>query len=200
MAGVQRVKAPVFEMEPKLDKIVEAILCVVNLGKDRGIRLTQYSIVKTLFLADRQHLNKYGRPITFDNYVAMQHGPVPNKAYNILKENGRVMKELGQRQLPWTRVAAPDISEKCYEYHQPVRAASEDILSESDLEELSVALTVVNALGFQQIRKLTHEDPAYIDAWEDDSEKNQFPMSYALLFETPNEDKAKDLSFLSRHQ
>jgi uncharacterized phage-associated protein len=154
--------------------------------------VTQYDIIKSLFLADRAHLNRYGRPITYDNYVAMKYGPVPSLAYDLLKDDP-------DGKLPWKKRAAPEIGDTCYIYEKPTRAQNEDVLSESDCGELRAALTVIKALGFHQIRKLTHEDHAYVDAWEDEGERQQFPMSYALFFDVPNDEGAKDLAFLSKH-
>ena len=58
------------------------------------MQITQYDIVKSLFLADKAHLNRYGRPITFDNYFAMKDGPVPNLAYNLLKRDNYSLRRL----------------------------------------------------------------------------------------------------------
>ena len=38
-----------------------------------------------MFFADKEHLLDYGRPITGDSYVAMEHGPVPTSTRDILK-------------------------------------------------------------------------------------------------------------------
>jgi uncharacterized phage-associated protein len=38
-----------------------------------------------MYFADRKHLEKYGRFICGDSYVAMKHGPVPSEIYDILK-------------------------------------------------------------------------------------------------------------------
>jgi uncharacterized phage-associated protein len=197
-----RPKARVYHMRANVPRVVEAILHLVAQATDRGVSVTQYDIVKSLFLADKAHLNKYGRPITFDNYVAMKHGPVPSLAYDVLKENASGRAALRQLQManpPWRRRDAPEIGDGCFSYEQPLRQSSDDILSSTDFEELETALTIVKALQFRQIRKLTHEDQAYIDAWEDDGAHYQYPMSYALLFDYPNEEKAEELSFLSKH-
>lgn len=66
------------------------------------------------------------------------------------------------------------------------------------MAELSRGLTIVASLGFGQVRRLTHGDPAYLDAWEDGSAKS-FPMSYALLFDQPNPELARDIAFMSQH-
>ena len=57
--------------------------------------MTQYYIGKLLFFADREHIMDYGRPITGDRYVAMEHGPVPSAVRNLL--NGEYPDEVADR-------------------------------------------------------------------------------------------------------
>src|SRR5579871_5139061 len=103
-------------LQPHLGRIVESVLFLVNEAHNQRFHLTQYDIVKSLFLADTIHLNRYGRPITYDNYVAMENGPVPSKAYNILKEEASTMRQLSEQlpePLPWTRRPAPELGRNC---------------------------------------------------------------------------------------
>ncbi|OQY45782.1 MAG: hypothetical protein B6240_08350 [Desulfobacteraceae bacterium 4572_87] len=44
-----------------------------------------HKVFKILFFADQKHLSRYGRPVVGDYYVAMRHGPVPSRIYDILK-------------------------------------------------------------------------------------------------------------------
>jgi hypothetical protein len=187
-----------YHLQPNTDRIIESVLFLVQEAERRGISITQYDVVKSIFLADKAHLNKYGRPITFDNYVAMKHGPVPSLTYDFLKENQTAIRR-HSIDLPWDRRAAPEFGKGCYIYSHPHRAPDMEVLSESDLEELRNALTVVKALGFVQIKRLTHGDQAYMAAWRDEGTRSQYPMNYSLLFETPNEKKAEEISFLSKH-
>ena len=69
------------EFYPDKDRILAAALFLMN--EYPGI--TQYQIVKSIFFADERHLNTYGRPVTFDNYVAMPRGPVPSLVLDLLK-------------------------------------------------------------------------------------------------------------------
>jgi uncharacterized phage-associated protein len=174
-------------MTPNEEKILEAIVFLIIRAGELSYEVTVYDLAKSLFLADRSHLNMWGRPVTFDNYVAMQHGPAPSTAYNFLKKPAM--------EVPWIRETTG--SNECYRF---VGDYDFHELSASDKEVLSDALLTVRGLTFGQIRRLTHEDPAYINAWEDDGCKNAFPMSYALLFETPNEELAKELAFASENQ
>lgn len=185
-------------MEPNFFKIREAILLTIFLSDKQKTSTTQYDIVKTIFLADKAHLNNYGRPITYDNYVAMKHGPVPSACYDFLKGDSKKLAQIGGAL--WSLRGAPEIAPGAIAYFSAARQVDQDVLTESDIEEISSAFVVVKSLGFKQIRKLTHEDPAYVDAWEDESSRKQFPMSYALLFESVNDAQAETVSLASKHQ
>jgi len=55
---------------------------------------------KLLYYADFKHYKKYGRSITGDVYIKMEHGPVPSFSYNIFnmafrdKKDDKTSKEL----------------------------------------------------------------------------------------------------------
>lgn len=183
-------------LEPNMDKIIAAISYLIASAGVRDQNLTQYDIVKTLFLADRKHLNEYGRPITFDNYYAMPYGPVPNLAYDFLKGNKRVLQKYGKA-LPWTTKKGPH-----NKLLFSLRGKPEiDALSSSDKEALESALMIVGSLSFSQIVNLTHNDLAYSQAWASKEEDSQSaPMNLAFLFDTPNMEAAQQLAFISKHQ
>ena len=69
---------PRFTFRP--DKASEAIDLIARARPG----ITQYFIGKLLYLADKAHFLDWGRPITFDRYVAMVHGPVPSAVRNML--------------------------------------------------------------------------------------------------------------------
>jgi uncharacterized phage-associated protein len=188
-----RKKHKTYTMTPNHDKIREALLHVISVAHKKNISVTQYDLVKTFFLADRAHLNEYGRPITYDNYVAMKHGPVASFTYRVLKSEEAALKSIGGAL--WSVKTEGNL----FYYTTPQRGADTDFLSESDLEKLSWAFETVKSLGFGQIRKLTHEDVAWVDAWEDESDKKSFPMSYALLFDSVDDEMAEQIAFASAH-
>lgn len=185
------------EMKPNVDRIVAALYFVMSEAQRRGRSVSQYDLVKTLFLADRAHLNEWGRPVTFDNYCAMFHGPVPSLAYDLLKGNEKAMRDHHLHGLPWKSVAHV----KSTRHFSPVDDAlnPHDFLSESDIEALANSLGVVQSLGFGQIRRLTHEDPAYVDAWREDGGRAAYAMKLGLLFEEPNFEQAATLAEYSSY-
>jgi uncharacterized phage-associated protein len=164
----------------------------------RGRRLSQYDILKMIFLADKGHLNAYGRPVTFDNYYAMKEGPVPSFAYDLLKENRTAMKKAHLPTLPWRRTDQPEVGTGRYFYFD-ADFSKETSLSESDKEALTDALATIRALTYSQIKRLLHADPAYLEAWQPDAPKKAFQMSYGMLLDAPDHEQAETVAFFSKH-
>lgn len=189
--------APRVHLTPKIAKIIEAIAYIVAEAARRKHVVTQYDVLKTLFLADKSHLNEYGRPITFDNYYAMKAGPVASVAFDLLKENVRTVRRFGIKNLPWCKSDPEPGSGRCY-YSKAKLVHDEDILSPSDVQALNDALTTIKSLTFAQISKLTHADAAYTEAWRDDSQSKRFFMSLGMLFDSPNFEAAETVRFLSK--
>jgi uncharacterized phage-associated protein len=46
---------------------------------------TKMKIFKLMYYADKEHLLRYGRPITGDRYVRMKWGPTPSTSYDMTK-------------------------------------------------------------------------------------------------------------------
>ena len=190
-----RIKAPLVRLVPDPAKIVEAVLYILDLAQECRFAVTQYDIVKSIFLADKRHLNRFGRPITFDNYFAMKHGPVPSLVYDLLKGNQAVAEKAGVK-IEWDRKS---VTGKPQSYFTPQRAPDMEILSPSETELLRDCFGMVKSLGFGQIRRLTHEYPAYLDAWEDDGgENSSYPMSLGMMFDVPDMVVAQELEFVSK--
>jgi uncharacterized phage-associated protein len=188
--------APRVNLKPNVGKILAAIAYVVAFGETRKLAVTQYDILKTFFLADKAHLNKYGRPITFDNYVAMRAGPVPSLTYDFLKEKQSKLKQLRISALPWSRSGST--GGRFFYSNADIKDVDE-ALSESDKKALADAFTTIKSLTFVQIKKLTHDDPAYKEAWREESEQKAFLMSMGMLFDSPDFEEAEALEFQSRN-
>lgn len=64
-------------------KAVEAIHFVASIHPG----ITPYYIAKLFYFADKAHLADWGRSICGDDYVAMEHGPVPSGVYDLVKRD-----------------------------------------------------------------------------------------------------------------
>ena len=178
------------QLTPNYTKTVEALLYLMELAGER--RLDRYKLGKALFFADREHLNEYGRPITYCNYAAMKDGPVPSEAYDLLK--GVPLRNAEHVDTPWQ---AENIRDNIFNYI-PKRVANRRKLSVSDLEALETAYEFVKDKSFGDIWNLTHEDDAYAEAWNRRGDKNSVLMKLELLA-NGDIDLADDLVFASHH-
>lgn len=61
-----------------------ATQAAARLLKLRGGTMSYLKLLKLLYLADRKALLQHGRPITFDRFVSMDHGPVLSQTYNLI--------------------------------------------------------------------------------------------------------------------
>jgi uncharacterized phage-associated protein len=66
-----------------LQKTIQAIAALMHFHE--STRMSYLRVIKLLFLADRESLKDTGRPITGDQIVAMQQGPVLSQVYDLIK-------------------------------------------------------------------------------------------------------------------
>lgn len=173
--------------KPKVGKIVETILYLAH----KGLDLDQYKAVKLIYLADREHLNRFGRPITFDTMVAMEFGPVASVTYNILK--GGKVAGLDRTALPFSLKA---IGQMIY-VEQPTRAVNRRLFSKSDLMVIDGVVAAHGAAAFRELYELTHAYFDYTQAWA----RRGGGKAAAIFFEDmideseAKEDIVEDLAF-----
>lgn len=129
------------------EKGLEAMLVVVSSLRDP----TFHSVSKLLYFADRLHLQRYGRTICGDDYVAMKHGPVPSRIYNMMK-------------VPAGREDYGNIDAICKafavdgNYHiGPLRKPNLDLLSASEHECLVEVIKRYGRKSFQELTALSHD-------------------------------------------
>jgi uncharacterized phage-associated protein len=63
----------------------KATQAAARLLKLRGGSMSYIKLMKLLYLADREALIRWGRPITTDRYVSMDNGPVLSRIYNLIR-------------------------------------------------------------------------------------------------------------------
>lgn len=174
---------------PKPEKIVDSILYLAL----KDLQLDQYKTVKLLYLADREHLRRFGRPITFDKYVAMPFGPVASAAFDLLKGN----KVLGidPSDLPFEMRK----HDKIVIIDHPKREIDRSIFSKSDLMVLDQTAETYGGMSFDQLYKLTHEHFAYDRAWSSRKTKaDEMRFEDFLAEDASKEGRVSDLSFTSK--
>ena len=144
-------------VKPKFDqrKALHALLFVVtHLPKPANV----YNVLKCLYYADRKHLQEYGRQIYGDTFYALEHGPVPNAAYEIVKySNGRAKWDLHFPE-------ALELLEVNDVYLSARGAVDTDLLSRSDMACLLDAARKYGTMPFSKLKKLSHQGKAFENA------------------------------------
>jgi uncharacterized phage-associated protein len=139
---------PQFEFDEKA--ALEAVLYICS----KTTRPTYHSIAKLLYFADCLHLERYGRFICGDSYVAMAWGPVPSAVYDMMKE--RHPDYRGNVRFPSTK-GSIEVHGK-----HSVRALREpdlDWLSDSDIKCLDEAIKRYGHYDFGKRTKESHALP-----------------------------------------
>lgn len=136
-------------MTRKFQKTVEAIVYLAN--KDNRL----YWILKMIWLAERKHLERYGKPLIGDTYIAMSHGPVPSLAYDIAKD------ARGGNHYSFSNPRPQDVLDAPNNYTlRAKRKPQTEILSQSAMECLDEAYSELKDFSFQQVKAFSHT-PAY---------------------------------------
>ena len=144
-----------------------------------GGEIDKLHALKLVFFADRYHLRKYGRPITNDQYWAMNFGPVPSGVKDIFELDSASSIE---------RHYAEEFFEKGSKPYSICSKANVDnnVISDSDQEALSFAW---NTFGCHSgIVEKTHEYPE----WKRheatlESGCSRVQMDYMDFIENPDE-------------
>ena len=144
------------KLNRKYRKALEALVYLAN--KDQR----NYWILKTIYIADKEHLSRYGSQLFDDSYRAMKLGPVPSFAYDIVKSVRGDGWFAFDRPDPKTVLEVPDNRTIIAK-----RQADMAFLSQSDIECLDFAYNLIKDLSFAQLKKLSH-DSAYKAVKEDD--------------------------------
>jgi uncharacterized phage-associated protein len=143
---------------------------------------------KLLYFADKRHLLRYGRPIIGDNYFGMDHGPVPERAYDQIKSaldhnHSVVAPHLAQYLIVDTSPQYPRFKAKC--------APDMDMLSDSDVEVLEEILAEYGHLSAWALRDLTHKEPEVQESDErlKKTQSKSVPIPFARFFDATRDAK-----------
>ncbi|MFV3077199.1 Panacea domain-containing protein [Niveispirillum fermenti] len=165
---------PVLKFQYDEKKAVEALTHIAS--KWPGV--TVFFASKILFFAEKYHLNRYGRPIVADTFIAMPNGPVPSSVYDMIK--GRV-DLLGDPESVFTAI---EVGQKSYPQVRARRAPDLDVLSPSDVECLDEAIAFCRQYSFSALSSLTHQERAWMEA------PVNGPMDYQAMIDEENPARA----------
>ena len=146
-----------------------------------GGRMDVIKLVKLIYLADREFMNRYGLPITFDRMVSMPHGPVNSQTYECIK--GAVDCA------GWEEWIA-DREDHAVLVRKSVSRDALDELSDAEIETLQAVWQRFGTMKKWEIRDWTHDNCA---EWRD-PDGSSLPIAYADVFRALGRDDAEDLA------
>lgn len=182
-----------FKMVFDGEKALETLLYIANRCPIKDI----YHIIKIQFFADRKHLERNGRFITGDSYIAMKNGPVASNAYNFLKAARGESIYLPPKMIEAIR-AALEVKEFSV---KTKRSENSDYLSQSDIACLDEAIAENGNLSFAELNSKSHDrlwqeanrnDEICFDAFIEHSQNSEQLKSYSEVFNF-------DLERMERH-
>lgn len=130
----------------------------------RGGRMSYMKLIKLLYLADREALLRWGRPITTDRYVSMDRGPVLSHVLALTTE---------QDDPEAPSVWCATIGEPKNFEVQLKGEADSDEMSDAETQLLEQIFAEHGALGRWELVKLCHDLPE----WKD-PHGSAIPISY----------------------
>jgi uncharacterized phage-associated protein len=160
-------------------------------ARKEGLKIDKLKLIKLVYLADRFHLRRYGRPITNDAYIAMPLGPVGSSVKDIAEfsdfldetERKYASSYLAQGGIENTVVSVADVDN--------------NVFSKSELEALNFVYKEFGNKSTSFLVDVVHKYPD----WEkfkkslETKETTREPMSYSDFFKNPSNGKNDKLAF-----
>lgn len=119
-------------------------------------KINKMKAIKLIYLADRLHLRKYGRPIVGDAYWAMKLGPVGS-----LAKRAAELADMPEDVLSYAKkyIQPADDKKRSFVSLKPVDL---DLFSESDLECFEKVYDVFSGKDQFELAELTHKYPEWL--------------------------------------
>jgi uncharacterized phage-associated protein len=150
----------------------KATQAAARLLRNRGGRMSYMKLIKLLYLADREALATWGRPITTDTYVSMDKGPVLSHVLDRINE-GPSPEEASF----WAQHITPTGNYEVTLTADP----KDDLLSEAEDEMLDKIFHIYGHLSRWKIVDHVHTLPE----WQD-PHGGAIPIEYADILKAQN--------------
>ncbi|MBF0466111.1 MAG: SocA family protein [Nitrospirae bacterium] len=134
--------------------VIEAVFYLLSkLGPSDKLKL-----IKLIYLADKFHLIRYGRTVTRDKYLAMEHGPVGSVVKDVLSFNS---KSLSASELRCACALFEETDTYTFKAKQSATERDFDMLSESDIESFDFVINQFGRMTQWELRDYTHKYPEW---------------------------------------
>lgn len=136
-----------------------------------GGALPILKLMKLMYLSDREAMNRYGEPITYDAMVSMPHGPVLSRTYEHVNGLSRSSNDGWDS---WISDRAGHNVALAREFERN----DLDELSDADLEVIQSVWNAFGGMDKWSIRDYTHD---HCSEWRDPCDSSN-PIEYKDVF------------------
>jgi len=175
-----------------IDKFISVVCYFAsqNIGN-----MDKLKVCKLLYYADKQHILKFGKPITGDSYFRLDNGPVPSRALDIMNEvicGDKVLfdKKNSNKEKFLDYIKVKKTKTHPHPVFEAIKKPNLDFLSASEQESLRDILQRYGKYNPGQLINLTHKDVC----WRN-TENNQ-EIDYRLFFEDQPDGKKEALEYM----
>ncbi|MCK5061887.1 SocA family protein [Candidatus Parcubacteria bacterium] len=159
----------------------KAIQALNFFAAKEGGSIDKMKALKLIWLADRYHLRKYGRPITNDRYFAMEFGPVASTVKDLIGFN-----MLGKEELSYL---SKYLKKKNDNTITVVKKTDSDVFSQTDIEAFEVVYSEYGEYKPIYLSRISHKFPEWLKHEEILKSKVSLreDIKYSDFFENPKE-------------
>ena len=118
-------------------------------------KINKMKAIKLIYLADRLHLRKYGRPIVDDVYWAMKLGPVGSRTKNVAE-----LSSIPEDVLSYAKKYIRPIDEKKH-HLESLKPVDFDVFSKTDIECLDAVYEKFSDKDQFELKDITHQYPEW---------------------------------------
>ncbi len=154
------------------------------LARKKDGQINKMKAIKLIFLADRLHLRKYGRPIVGDMYWAMKLGPVGSLAKNVAE-----LSSISEEALVYAKKYIKPLDAKKQTFIS-LKPGDLSVFSKTDLECIEVVYNKFSDKDQFELAEITHKYPEWIKHKKEiEGGKKRVKMDYRDFFaDTAKED------------
>jgi uncharacterized phage-associated protein len=151
--------------------------------KSSNFTLNKMKAIKLIWLADRFHLRKYGRPIIGDVYFALPYGPVPSTTRDIVEENNI---SLSEEELQYSKDFIENESK--YKY-KSIKDCDLKVFSKTEVEAFDKIFSTYGGLSQFKLSDISHLFPEWkrFESRLKQRISSRYPMSYMDFFSNVND-------------
>lgn len=164
-------------MKADYKKATQVINYIINIFPEK--KINDLTVVKLVWIADRYHLRKYGRPVLNDQYVAMKNGPVASLVKDLIDKSSFLTNEE-------KKYAEEYLGNLNTRIVKSIKDVDLSVFSKTDLEAMDFAISNFSTYLSPALVKMSHEYPEWKKHQEQlDGGLRQVCMDYSDFFENP---------------